>query len=187
MARFNTRAWITQNEAGCLAKYAKKASGDIVEVGTFRGGGTEILRQNCPARHVVWSVDLYVHPEGENPKKVHEHLEGYDDVFLVVGDSSKVGKRWGKPISLLVIDADHTYEGTKADFEAFSPCVSSRGVLILHDAANSGKSYQVLLGDRAISAGACMGVVQFRKELERNRKWKLIETVDTMAVFQRKS
>ena len=178
MAKFNNRAWITENEAKCLAKYAKKATGDIVEVGTFRGGGTEILRQNCPVRHVVWSVDLYVHKEGENPKKVHDYLKGYDDVFLVVGDSSKVGKRWGKPISLLIIDADH--------FEAFSPCVKAGGTVILHDAANPAKSYPVLMGDRAISAGACRGVVDFRKELEKNGKWKLIETVDTMAVFQRK-
>lgn len=186
MGKFNNRAWISENEALCLAKYAKKVKGDIVEVGTFRGGATEILRQNCPLRYVVWSVDLYVHPEGENPKKVYDYLSSYQDVFLVVGDSSAVGRRWNKPINLLVIDAGHTYEDVKADFEAFSPCVQPNGTVILHDAANPGESYGVLLGDRAISAGACRGVVDFRKELERNRKWSLVETVDTMAVFQRK-
>ncbi|MDM8547091.1 CmcI family methyltransferase [Candidatus Venteria ishoeyi] len=39
----------------------------------------------------------------------------------------------GKKIDLLYIDADHSYEGVKKDFELYSPLVTPGGIIVFHD------------------------------------------------------
>jgi predicted O-methyltransferase YrrM len=54
-------------------------------------------------------------------------------VEIVRDYSFKVAKTWKRPIDLLFIDGDHSYEGVKADWDAFSPHVSKFGVVVFHD------------------------------------------------------
>ena len=42
-------------------------------------------------------------------------------------------KAWEKPIRLLFIDADHSYEASKLDFDLWSPFVVPGGLIALHD------------------------------------------------------
>jgi len=49
----------------------------------------------------------------------------------IVGDSGKI--KWDKPIDVLYIDGDHTYEGVKADFENLVPHVKEGGLIFMHD------------------------------------------------------
>jgi cephalosporin hydroxylase len=68
-------------------------------------------------------------------------------LHLIRGDShdpaiqSLVRSRMGKnrKLDLLFIDGDHTYEGVKADFEAYAPLVRSGGVIAFHDIAEHPK------------------------------------------------
>lgn len=39
----------------------------------------------------------------------------------------------GRKIDFMFIDADHTYEGLKQDFEVYSPLVSQSGIVAFHD------------------------------------------------------
>jgi|SRR5579862_577181 len=55
----------------------------------------------------------------------------------------------GRPVDFLFIDADHTYDGVRRDFELFSPLVRPGGIIAFHD----------------VSAGAWPGVVRFFDEL----------------------
>ncbi len=65
------------------------------------------------------------------------HLRGAgvepNTVEFITGDSSTVGKLWGKPIDLLVIDGDHSFEGCRKDILAWWPHVKAGGILFCHD------------------------------------------------------
>ena len=39
----------------------------------------------------------------------------------------------GKKLDFLFIDADHSYEGVKKDFEMYSPLVKTGGIIAFHD------------------------------------------------------
>lgn len=47
--------------------------------------------------------------------------------------STKVAPDWDKPIDLLFIDGDHSYEGVKSDWEGFSRHIKPFGLVIFHD------------------------------------------------------
>lgn len=50
---------------------------------------------------------------------------------FIVGDSKQV--KWDKPIDILFIDGNHTYEGCKADYVKYEPYVKKKGLILLHD------------------------------------------------------
>ena len=56
----------------------------------------------------------------------------------------------GRPVDFVFIDADHSYEGVRQDFERFSPLVRPGGIVAFHD----------------IAGDAWPGVVRFFGELE---------------------
>lgn len=50
------------------------------------------------------------------------------------GDTVEIGKLWDGPkIDVLYVDADHSYEGCKADIETWFPHVADGGVIVGHD------------------------------------------------------
>jgi predicted O-methyltransferase YrrM len=62
------------------------------------------------------------------------HSVGLDGVVTIIRKSSRdVAGEWVRPIDLLFIDGDHSYEGAKFDWEKFSPHVTPFGVVIFHD------------------------------------------------------
>jgi len=48
--------------------------------------------------------------------------------------SNKAAGLWTKPINVLFIDGDHSYEGVKDDWDNFSPFVVKDGWVFFHDA-----------------------------------------------------
>ena len=56
-----------------------------------------------------------------------------DQVEIVRQFSTDVAKTWNRPIDILFIDGDHSYEGVKHDWDAFSPHVSPFGIVVFHD------------------------------------------------------
>jgi predicted O-methyltransferase YrrM len=48
-------------------------------------------------------------------------------------ESNEAVKTWNRPIDVLFIDADHTYEGVKDDWDNFSPFVKPGGIVYFHD------------------------------------------------------
>lgn len=53
--------------------------------------------------------------------------------MFIHGDSQMVAKLWDKPISLLFIDGDHSYEGVKKDTLSWEPFVKKGGTILFHD------------------------------------------------------
>lgn len=62
----------------------------------------------------------------------------FDDVISIAAKSENVGLIWTNPIKMLFIDADHSYEGVKKDFELFEPFVINGGLIAMHDVDSIG-------------------------------------------------
>ena len=102
-----------------------------VEVGAFSGGTLWAWQQFCPR---VIGVDRP--PKGLD---VGPQLNS-DGCEIVLGHSQDPATRAeleklldGEPVDMLFIDADHTFEGVKADFELYSPLVRGGGIVAFHD------------------------------------------------------
>lgn len=54
-------------------------------------------------------------------------------VMYIHGDAEMVAKVWDRPINLLFIDGDHSYEGVKKDHDAWFPKVVKGGTVLYHD------------------------------------------------------
>jgi cephalosporin hydroxylase len=135
----------------------------IVELGTARGG-TAWWWAHLPGFKKLISVDLLGGPFGGGPKeedkeRIRNWVSTEYDVTLCTGDSHRQetveevkAELPGGFCDVLFIDADHTYEGVKRDFELWSPLVKNGGCIVMHDIA-----------DHSVSNPACR-VKQFWDE-----------------------
>lgn len=149
----NVPGHLGENEArflGMLAACAP-ASGTIVEIGSFKGRSTVMLAKVASYYGLgpVVAIDPHnsplllnraANPEASSYKDflnslrnagVAQHVESH------VAYSSDVAVSWQRPIRLLWIDGDHTYEGAKKDFDGFAPHLLPFGVVAIHDALNA--------------------------------------------------
>jgi predicted O-methyltransferase YrrM len=54
-------------------------------------------------------------------------------VTIIRKYSDAAAKEWSRPIDLLFIDGDHSYEGVKRDWDLFAPHVRPFGMVVFHD------------------------------------------------------
>lgn len=153
------------SEAECRFLYdlacATPADGVIVEIGTYKGRSAIALAQSdrrvfCVDRFQPEPQGFHGHPDHHagnfSARQVIDNAARYGVVpFVITGQSAAVGADWpdicGLPINLLFIDADHDFDGVKADFDAWSPYVAPDGVIVFDDSVWPGVQ-QLLLGLR---------------------------------------
>jgi MMP 1-O-methyltransferase len=179
-------------EGYTLLQLAEKGPGvgEIVEIGSFLGLSTCYLARGAKRmlREKVTAIDHFKgspdHQEGQVNEcgvlleegttfnKFRENLELLevaDYVTPIVATSAEAAKEWTKPIRLLFIDGDHSYEMSKLDFELWSPFVVAGGIVCLHN----------------IQARA--GVTQFYSELmDTTTEYEHLLTANSLAVLQKK-
>lgn len=118
----------------------------ICEIGTDMGGTLYLWSKVIPFNGLVISVDL--------PRTYRKSLNRFFELgffwnkkqvtFLRENSQSsecrdKVLKILdGRSVDFLFIDADHSYEGVKRDFELYSPLVKQSGIIALHDILDNG-------------------------------------------------
>jgi hypothetical protein len=142
-----------ENEARFLGLLAAcvPATGTIVEIGSFKGRSTVMLA-TVAAHYNLGPVvaidphnspillDLQADPNSSSYKDflnsihtagVSNHVESH------VAYSTDIASVWNRPIRLLWIDGDHSYEGAKKDLDSFFPHLVPLGVVALHDALNA--------------------------------------------------
>lgn len=118
----------------------------VMEIGTARGGSLFLLAQMAPKDSLIISLDIPGGKLGGYPSwKIplyKSFASGRQKIAIVKADShdkKTVGKieqiLGGRKIDLLFIDADHTYQGVKRDFDLYSPLVKSGGRVAFHDVA----------------------------------------------------
>jgi predicted O-methyltransferase YrrM len=117
----------------------------VLEIGTAKGGTLFLFSRLADPEAIVvsvdlpggrygggyprWKIPLY---EGCRLDKQSMHLLRADSHAMDTLEKVK-SILGGRSVDLLFIDADHTYEGVKRDFELYSPLVRSGGVIAFHD------------------------------------------------------
>jgi predicted O-methyltransferase YrrM len=115
-----------------------------VEIGSARGKSAcyvaTALRENGQGH--LYAIDPHAPTNWNDSESVETYdlmrknlaqlgLDGF--VTLVRQDSVSAAKEWTKPIDLLFIDGDHSYEGAKADWINFSKFINPFGLVVFHD------------------------------------------------------
>lgn len=99
-------------------------NGIYMEVGVDKGRSLWVARQLADPSVGIYGVDLRPDPK----------IEG---THFTRQDSVEFAKTWDKPIDVLFIDGDHSYEGCKKDIEAWFPHLVPNGVALFHDCDES--------------------------------------------------
>jgi hypothetical protein len=125
-----------------LAGYASKATGPIVEVGSYKGKSTAYLAsRTAQTVYAVDPWDLPGNPGGrfgfdrsETYRAFCDQTKPWPNIVPVQGFSIDVAQHWGHgPISLLYVDGDHSELAVLEDCRAWYPHLDQSAVLILDD------------------------------------------------------
>ncbi len=129
----------------CVASLSMK--GEIVELGCYKGRSTIWLAigSKLSGGEKVYAIDKfrfneaaqkeYGNPQDSEPffDKNIANCKVADIVVKLKGGFSEVAKTWDRPIKLLFIDGDHTYEGTRNNYLNWEPHLIEGGMVAFHD------------------------------------------------------
>jgi predicted O-methyltransferase YrrM len=179
--------FLAEREARFLALAAVAApptSGVILEIGSFKGKSTVGLASVAIRYRLgdVVAVDPFTAPSSTDPR-LQGQASSYDDFMRTLREagcadrvevhralSRDVAREWSRPIRLLWIDGDHTYEGAKQDVDRFAPYLADGAIVAMHDVLHNFDGpirvfvEDVLRSDRYGPAGFCgsIGWAQYR-------------------------
>lgn len=168
----------TPAESGLLKRSAEGVS-SIVEIGVAEGGSAWDMRSVMDPAGKLVLIDPYPRVLGVNlssitARRLVNELDRGEVVWLHEFSNDAVNG-WEGPIDLLLIDGEHSYEGTRDDFENWSPLVADGGTILFHDA---------LLEAPWMTEE--FGSARFVKELlASDSPWRLADSADSMGAFRR--
>ncbi len=134
-------------EGRCLHWLAGRVpkQGLALEVGSFKGKSTCFIASGlAPSAHLAcvdtWHNDAMPYdPPGDYMSEFLENVSKYLDVIETHrGRSKDVSASWHRPIDLLFIDGDHSYEGCSTDLKAWLRFVRPGGWVAFHDSSEEG-------------------------------------------------
>lgn len=170
-------AQVTAAEGRLLERYAAGAR-SILEIGIAEGGSAWHLRRALDPAGTITLIDTYPTVLGMNMSRaiasrlVESVDRGRAEWLRMRSDEAARG--WSRPIDFLFIDGDHAYESVRRDFEHWSPHLTPTGVLAFHDALTDAPWMDESFGSAA-----------FVRELSGGADWRLVDGVDSLAVFRR--
>jgi predicted O-methyltransferase YrrM len=136
------------HEAAMLYDLARKVSdGCIVEVGSYRGRSSVALGLGSLSGHKVDVFAIEPHepftslgggrhfgPEDRAAFfRAMTRTGAYQVVHLVNLPSTQAAAGWSRPIGMVFIDGDHSYDAVKSDLDSWEPHVVSGGIVVLDD------------------------------------------------------
>jgi predicted O-methyltransferase YrrM len=126
---------VTDRELDLLLKYSRDAR-VIVEIGCYEGKTSAALAKS--SKGTVYTIDPF--PKGrlgicwsEYIAKIYSRRLGLQNLKFIKGLSFQVARWFREEIDFLFIDADHSYEAIRKDWEDWFPKVRNGGIIALHD------------------------------------------------------
>lgn len=176
------RTQLTPAETMAITRLASGRS-CIVELGVFEGATSRRIREAMSPSGTLWCVDPFFPSRlglsyGYSISAREVRRAGNGRVEFIRKFSHEAVSGWNRAIGLLFIDADHSYEAVRRDWEDWSPFVERGGLIALHDSRDC--------PDRPHTAG--MGPARLAAEVRAgDTGFRLKEEVDTLSVFERTS
>lgn len=141
--------YLTPREARflCLLAVVATTSGDVLEIGSYKGKSTVVLAKSVrfAGGDGIVAVDPLSLPSSTDPnmrdkcalpEQFRKTLVEHDVDSIVEFHqmcSHELGRMWDRPLRLLWIDGDHTYPGAKADFQTFRRFLNPGAIVAFHD------------------------------------------------------
>lgn len=124
-----------------LSKQVKTENAVFVEIGSYYGASSCFLAEGLKAGKIycidTWQNDAMSEGSRDTFCVFKENTRKYRDKIVEVRgwsyDVVDVIKSLNKPVDLLFIDGDHSYEGVKKDWDLYSPMLKRNSVVIFHD------------------------------------------------------
>ncbi len=147
----------------------------VVEIGSARGKSTCCLSLACKDNQAgkVFAIDPHmsnawsdVNTTGDNERFLRSRLKAYDlepYCEVIRATSTEAAKTWDRPIDLIFIDGDHTFEGVKTDFELFQPYFTDKALVIFHDTSWDRPTWEEI--KRSYNRTEELGVPEFMEYL----------------------
>ncbi len=170
------------------------ANGDVLEIGSFKGKSTVILAKaaQLAGDAKIYAVDPLTAPSETDPdlrgddsslkdfKSNIERCKVADAIEFHQTFSYKLAETWTRPLRFLWIDGDHTYKGTKLDFDGFAPHLADGAMVAIHDVLHAfDGGVRVFMEDILLSPhfGACgfvgsIGWAQYREDARTGERFK---------------
>jgi MMP 1-O-methyltransferase len=176
--------YLNRKEAGLLYWAASHwpAAGPVVELGSFEGRSTGAFALGGRHVHAVdaWSGDVSdlsaFNRGGESASTAMERFTANirkmgieDKVTVHRGLTHEIGRAWGTPGAILLVDAGHAYDDVRRDLETWSPHLLPAGLLLMHD----------------VLGGAFPGVLRAAGELRRS-EWRVVASTGSLVGFVRR-
>jgi cephalosporin hydroxylase len=142
-------------EAAAFAEFIKgKGIQHLLELGTNSGGMMYLLDRACEAGLRI-SMDRPWSSRDPDVKEreagFHKHLPHVIEIFGDIHAQEQLEKLKtlldGMLLDMVLVDADHSYEGGKKHYEMYAPLIRIGGFMAWHDVANGwsvGKFYDEL-------------------------------------------
>lgn len=188
--------FLSPNEMRFLALLAAypTADGDVLEIGSFKGKSTVILAKaaQLAGDAKIYAVDPLTAPSETDPdlrgdesslKDFQANIERHnvaDKIEFHQTFSHKLAETWTRPLRFLWIDGDHTYKGTKLDFDGFAPYLSDGAIVAIHDVLHEfDGGIRIFMEDILLSPnfGACgfcgsIGWAQYRQDEKTGERFR---------------
>jgi predicted O-methyltransferase YrrM len=137
---------VTDRELQMLLRYSRDAC-TICEIGCYEANTSVALARNTTG--TVYSVDPFYRGRlgvsyTECVARLHRWRNRARNLVFLKGLSHEIGCNFCSSIDFLFIDADHSYEAVKADWNRWFPKVRKGGYIALHDSKPAANSPQML-------------------------------------------
>ena len=176
--------WTTPRELRFLALLAAcpTTTGTVLEIGSYRGRSTTLLARanQLVNSNPIVAVDHFLQAGSYEAfqKTIRaaevEHLIEFHRMM-----SWELATGWDRPLRLLWIDGNHSYDSTHRDLGAFSPYLADGAIVAIDDVLNRYEGSlrvfleDILLSPRFGAAGVCgsIGWAQFQADLRDARPY----------------
>lgn len=175
----------SEAERACLVRHATDKK-RLVEIGVWHGVTTCRLRRVMAADGILMGVDPF--PKGRlgfsmqrviARREVNRITNGRIQWQRLTGVEAALdyATLYGQIVDFIFIDGDHSYDGLRSDWEAWSSLIACGGIVALHDSCSS--------ATRNIDDA---GSVIFTREIIcQDVRFEVVESVDTLTILRRRN